>query len=228
MNRTLSIDPSGTGTTGIYFRNGQQEEFNCYHDQDWQKHYEFIVSLVKVYQPNILLYESTNYVRLRGKDMTSLFKLLGALAVLPVEQIKGVPVNQVKTLKGQLLKGTKQIPGLEFAKGRGKEIEREGLIPSFKPQEWEVKEKGVYYQGELYLFFYDLFSYKKARGGRAKTVSEIVYEEAIPIDQEFLPPNPYSWSSWFLSVFEEQDILFILRQQAEKLKEQGKKEGVKA
>ncbi|CAJ0898983.1 983_t:CDS:1, partial [Entrophospora sp. SA101] len=120
MNRTLSIDPSGTGTTGIYFRNGQQEEFNCYHDQDWQKHYEFIVSLVKVYQPNILLYESTNYVRLRGKDMTSLFKLLGALAVLPVEQIKGVPVNQVKTLKGQLLKGTKQIPGLEFAKGRGK------------------------------------------------------------------------------------------------------------
>ena len=36
------------------------------------------------------------------------------------------------------------------------------------------------------IFFYDLFSYKKVRGARAKTVSEIVFEEAIPIDQEFL------------------------------------------
>jgi len=78
----------------------------------------------------------------------------------------------------------------------------------------------VFYGGELFIFFYDLFSYKKARGGRAKTVSEIVFEEAIPIDQEFLPreqfnfrdlvdslkrkdkplkitflANPYSWSS---------------------------------
>ena len=133
------------------------------------------------------------------------------------------------------------------------EIEREQLIPSFKPQEWEVKEKGVYYQGELYLFFYDLFSYKKARGGRAKTVSEIVYEEAIPIDQEFLPreqfnfkdlvdslkrkdqplkitflANPYSWSSWFLSVFEQEDCLFALRREAEAMKEKGQKAGVKA
>ncbi|CAH1759626.1 2910_t:CDS:2 [Entrophospora sp. SA101] len=123
MVRILSIDPSGTGTTGIYFRNGQQEEFNCYQGKDWQKHYEFIVSLVKVYQPDILLYESTNYVGLRGKDMTSLFKLLGALAVLPVEIIKSVPVNQVKELKGKLLKGTKTISGLEYHQGRGKELE---------------------------------------------------------------------------------------------------------
>jgi len=82
------------------------------------------------------------------------------------------------------------------------------------------------------IFFYDLFSYKKVRGGRAKTVSEIVLEEAIPIDQEFLAreqwkfrdlvdslkrkeralkitflANPYSWSSWFLGVFEEEGSL---------------------
>ena len=120
MERILSIDPSGTGTSGVYFRHGSQETFSQYQGKDWQKHYEFIVSLVKVYQPNILLYESTNYVRLRGKDMTSLFKLLGALAVLPVERIKSVPVNQVKELKGKLLKGTKQIPGLTYQPGRGK------------------------------------------------------------------------------------------------------------
>ncbi|CAG8799139.1 5346_t:CDS:2, partial [Gigaspora rosea] len=28
--------------------------------------------------------------------------------------------------------------------------------------------------------------YKKARGGRAKTISEIVFKKAIPINQEFL------------------------------------------
>ena len=52
--------------------------------------------------------------------MTSLFKLLGAVAVLPVEQVRSVPVNQVKALKEKLFKGAKQIPGLKFAKGRGK------------------------------------------------------------------------------------------------------------
>jgi hypothetical protein len=120
MVRILSIDPSGTGTTGVYFQNGRQETFSQCQGKDWQKHYYFIASLVKAYQPNILLYESTNYVGLRGKDMTSLFKLLGALAVLPVEQVKSVPINQVKALKGKLLKGTKQIPGLTYQKGRGK------------------------------------------------------------------------------------------------------------
>ena len=115
-------------------------------------------------------------------------------------------------------------------------------FPNFHFNHWEVKEKGVYYQGQLYIFFYDLFSFKKARGGRAKTVSEIVFEEAIPIDQEFLPreqfnfkdlveslkrkdkplkitflANPYSWSSWFLSIFEQEDTLFDLRNQAEQL-----------
>jgi hypothetical protein len=51
----------------------------------------------------------------------------------------------------------------------------------------------VYYQGELFIFFYDLFSYKKARGGRARTVREIVYEEAIPIDQEFLGREQFNF-----------------------------------
>ena len=52
--------------------------------------------------------------------MTSLFKLLGALEVLPVEQIKSVPVNQVKALKDKLLKGSQQIPSLTYQQGRGK------------------------------------------------------------------------------------------------------------
>jgi hypothetical protein len=48
-----------------------------------------------------------------------------------------------------------------------------------------------------------------------------------PLKITFLA-NPYSWSSWFLSVFEQEDTLFSLRAQAEAMKEKGQKEGVKA
>lgn len=52
---------------------------------------------------------------------------------------------------------------------------------------FEIKEPGVFYQGKLRIYFFDLFSYQKARGGIGRiTFQEIVYEEAIPIDQEFL------------------------------------------
>lgn len=120
MNRILSIDPSGTGTTGVYFKDGDREIFISHQDQDWKKHWQFIHGLVKQWHPQFLLFETTNFIHLRGKDMTSLFKLLGAMEVLPVERVKSVPVNQVKALKDQLFKGTKQIPNLTYQKGRGK------------------------------------------------------------------------------------------------------------
>jgi hypothetical protein len=125
MNRILSIDPSGTGTSGVFFKNGKQEEFNHYQGKEWQKHYDFIASLVKVYRPNVLLYEHTNFISLRGKDMTALLKLFGGIECLKhvfprIEEIRTVPVNQVKSLKDKLLKGIRKIDGLEFAKGRGK------------------------------------------------------------------------------------------------------------
>ena len=119
-NRILSIDPSGTGTTGIYFKNGEKEEFREVKEKDWLKHYDFISSLVKERSPNILLFETSNFIRIRGKDMTSLFKLLGTLEVLPIQQIKSVPVHQVKELTKQLLHGIKKLEGLEYQQGRGK------------------------------------------------------------------------------------------------------------
>jgi len=120
MDKILSIDPSGTGTTGIYFKNGAKEEFKQIKEKDWLKHYDFISSLVKVYQPNFLLFESSNFIRLRGKDMTSLFKLLGALEVLPIQKIKSVPVDQVKRLTKELLTGNKQLAEITYQQGRGK------------------------------------------------------------------------------------------------------------
>ena len=132
MTRILSIDPSGTGTSGIYYHDGNRGQFIQHIHQDWKKHYDFIAGLVKVYHPNILLYEHTNYVGPRGKDMTSLFKLLGAMEMLPVESMKKVPVNQVKELRNKLLKGKHKIEGLEYQPGKGwhchqKKISTHGL-----------------------------------------------------------------------------------------------------
>jgi hypothetical protein len=64
--------------------------------------------------------------------MTSLFKLLGALEMLPVESMKKVPVNQVKELRSKLLKGKHKIEGLEYQPGKGwhchqKKISTHGL-----------------------------------------------------------------------------------------------------
>jgi len=59
---------------------------------------------------------------------------------------------------------------------------------------FEVKEQGVYYQGLLRIHFYDLFSYQRVRGAIARTAfAEIVFEEAIPIDQEFLPREQHDF-----------------------------------
>ena len=95
-----------------------------------------------------------------------------------------------------------------------------------KNNSFEVQEQGLFYLGKRRIYFFDLFSFRKARGkiARGTIFQEIVYEEAIPIDQEFLPQeqwkfkdlieslkrkseselkitflaNPYIWSSWFL------------------------------
>ena len=52
--------------------------------------------------------------------MTSLFKLLGALEVMEVKEVKSVPVDQVKRMVKELLNGVKKIEGLEYQLGRGK------------------------------------------------------------------------------------------------------------
>jgi hypothetical protein len=120
-----------------------------------------------------------------------------------------------------------------------------------KPNKFEVMEQGLFYLGKRRIYFFDLFSFRKARGkiARGTIFNEIVYEEAIPIDQEFLPQeqwkfrdlieslkrkgdselkitflaNPYLWSSWFLDVFKN---LNKLRKEAEEKKIKGDNSGV--
>jgi hypothetical protein len=72
-----------------------------------------------------LLYEHTNFISLKGKDMTSLLKLLGTMETLTLPcsiaspRIETVPVNQVKELRNKLLKGETQITELEYKPGKG-------------------------------------------------------------------------------------------------------------
>ena len=119
MAKILSIDPSGTGTTGICLINGAKITFQEYQNKVWQDHLNFINLLIAKQELELLLYETTNYINSRGKDMTSLFRLMGAIESLPCKKAS-VLVNQVKDLKAKLLKETKQIPELTFKKGRGK------------------------------------------------------------------------------------------------------------
>ena len=125
MTRILAIDPSGTGTSGVFFKSNSEEQFISYQNPNWKKHYEFIDGMVKVYHPDILLYETTNFISLRGKDMTSLLKLMGTMETLSLAcsidrpRIEAIPVNQVKELRNKLLKREVQITELEYKQGIG-------------------------------------------------------------------------------------------------------------
>lgn len=119
-------------------------------------------------------------------------------------------------------------------------------------RDFEVQEQGLFYQDKKRIYFFDLFSFRKARGKIARGVEfqEIVYEEAIPLDQEVLPreqwklkdfieslkrkeqklkvtflANPYLFSMYFLDSI---PGLQTLRKAAEELAKQGKNDGVKA
>jgi len=120
MNRIIAIDPSGTGTTGICLINGKEIEFKEYKDIYWRNHYNFIVSLVKLYNPNILLFENTNFINNRNRDSLNLIRLLGAIECLNVSQVESINVLKVKEMSKQLFKGMAKIESLEYLPGRGK------------------------------------------------------------------------------------------------------------
>ena len=119
MNKILSIDPSGTGTSGCFFTNGTQSEFHQFQAKEWKAHLAFIIALIKAKQPIFLLYEDTNYISQRTKDGLSLFRLLGALEALTIVK-ETINVLKVKGLYKQILAGQVQIEGLTYQIGRGK------------------------------------------------------------------------------------------------------------
>jgi hypothetical protein len=82
------------------------------------------VTFVQEKQPQIIIYEHTNYVNLHGKDMTFLFKLFGGIKTLSyvfdfLEKVDYLPVNQVKSLRSKIYHHTKKIVDLDYKVGRG-------------------------------------------------------------------------------------------------------------
>jgi len=118
MLRILSLDPSGTGTTGVCLIN-QKLTLQEFKSSVWREHVVFLQKVVKDFQPDLLVYETTNYINSKGKDMTGLLKLIGAIESLPVQRIESVLVHQVKDLKSKLFKNQVQIPSLTFKFGAG-------------------------------------------------------------------------------------------------------------
>lgn len=124
--RILSIDPSGTGTTGICLITNQTIEFKEFKDICWKNHYEFISSLVKLYKPDLLLFENTNFISNRSKDSLNLIRLLGAIECLKVKKAESINVTKVKELSKALFKesqafaGKTKIENLQYLPGRGK------------------------------------------------------------------------------------------------------------
>src|ERR1043165_8599467 len=120
--RILSVDPSGTGTTGMFFTYKNRQEFHHFQSKDLKEHLGFLAEQVQTLKPDLVIYEHTNFISLKGKDMTTLLKLFGAIEVLVYlagVKVVAVPVNQVKRLRGKLLKGEQSIAGLEYQPGKG-------------------------------------------------------------------------------------------------------------
>jgi hypothetical protein len=134
----ISIDPGGK--TGIYYKNDKEEEF-IEINKGWKETYGEIKELVRERQIQQVIFEDTNYIHKRTKDGLNLFRLLGAIECLEVQQVKSINVLAVKKLTKQLLAGVKKIEEIEYKQGRGKG--------------WMYKSKRIsIHQLEAYLVYY--------------------------------------------------------------------------
>ncbi|KLL04973.1 MAG: hypothetical protein MRERV_8c060 [Mycoplasmataceae bacterium RV_VA103A] len=137
-NSILSIDPGGK--TGIYYKNGEQEQF-LEINKCWKETCGEIKELVKEKGINAVIFENTNYIHKRTKDGLNLFRLLGAIECLEVQQVRSVNVLKVKEMTKRLLNGTYWIANIKYSPGRGKG--------------WMFKNKRVsIHQLEAYLVYY--------------------------------------------------------------------------
>ena len=127
--KCLCIDPSGTGTTGIFFFQANSKlksTFSEYKSKKWEEHLNFIVDLVKEWEPDIIIYENTTYIYGRQHQGTvGLYKLIGGIMALKytfdfIQEINSVAVNQVKPFKDKLFAGREQLESLTCKAGRGK------------------------------------------------------------------------------------------------------------
>jgi tRNA U34 5-carboxymethylaminomethyl modifying enzyme MnmG/GidA len=124
MNRTLTIDPSGNGTTGYFLIDGDRKEFFEIKTTIFWQQITMLYELVKKHQPTNIIYEYTNYISNKTSSMTSLFKLFGVIESLPLtfDFVKGmdsIQVARIKALRKRIIAGKERINGISFKNGVG-------------------------------------------------------------------------------------------------------------
>ena len=124
-NKYLSVDPSGSGTTGCILYDEQEKKYEFFSliSKNWQEHFNFLFQTCQEKKVNILLYETTNFINKRTKSTADLFRLLGAIEILPffqkgIKECNFILVKQVKDLYKKVNQGTFVIPQLERKIGR--------------------------------------------------------------------------------------------------------------
>ncbi|CAG8747580.1 12862_t:CDS:2, partial [Racocetra fulgida] len=104
---------------------GKYKILHAIQDFYFCEHLKLLITYIREKQAiEQIIYEHTNYIRLHGKDMTSLFKLFGAIEGLiytfpSIQTIHSIPVLQVKELYQRLYQKKEQINGLTYKIGRG-------------------------------------------------------------------------------------------------------------
>ena len=125
-NKYLSIDPSGSGTTGCVFYDKQKKiyQFFNFTSKNWQEHFNFLSRLCQEKRVNILIYENTNFIYGRQfSGSVSLLKLIGGIECLKyihpkIKKVDNVLVKQVKDFYKKIVQEKFVIPELERKIGR--------------------------------------------------------------------------------------------------------------
>jgi hypothetical protein len=177
--KIITIDPSGTGTTGIYFldKEKNQEIFQEYKSSKWEEHLQFLVEKVKIWKPNIIIYENTYYVHKRIPGTLSLLKLIGGIVGIKytfdfIEELSSIAVNQVKSFKDKLFSNKEQIEKLTCKIGRGKG--------------WKYKSKRINLHQLDALVAYHLWSGESLESTKSikKKITELKRKKRLGIKQK--------------------------------------------
>ena len=144
MARILSIDPSGTSISGLfYYENWNNYEINSIEAKKWLEQGKKIENYLKNNQVEILLIETTNLYKKSGYtyEMPALIKLVGLLEYLALQL--GIECHLISNRfmpqwEQQAKEG--KIAGLELKEIKGK-TGRPKLVWYFKNQELNGHEK---------------------------------------------------------------------------------------
>lgn len=128
MDVILTIDPSGSGSTGVCVvqKEGIRESFSFteFKSNNWEEHFLFILNLLRENKPNVVIFETTTYIERRMKNSVDLLKLTGAIACLryffDFIRLESIAVNRVKAYKYKIQHNELVLPELICQLGRGK------------------------------------------------------------------------------------------------------------